>query len=126
MARNQLAGGAVALLDRGKRGGDDIDVMRKLPLLLILACVTLSACCGLRDGVIVKKSSRIGPPDVYAEEFGFRYEPSVYWVQVKGRDEKGRECRKEIILFRHDWAQLRVGDHWSRQGGFSPAEAGGK
>lgn len=58
--------------------------------------------------------------------FDFRYEPSIYWVKVKGKDDKGRERCKNIILFRHDWAMLRVGDHWSRQHGFSPAEAGGK
>jgi len=100
--------------------------MRPLPILLILACLALSACTSIRDGVVVAKRSRVGPPDVYAEEFGFRYEPCVYWVQVKGTDDKGRERIKNIILFRHDWAQLRVGDHWSKKHGFSPAEAGGK
>lgn len=55
---------------------------------------------------------------------GFRYEPSVYWVRVEGKDDKGRERIKNIILFRHDWDQLRVGDHWTRHQGFSPAEAG--
>jgi hypothetical protein len=85
----------------------------------------LAACSSIRDGVIVEKCARSGMPDVYAEEFGFRYEPDVYWVRVQGKDDKGRERIKEIILFRHDWAVLRVGDHWSRQSGFSPAEAAG-
>jgi len=104
--------------------------MRTLPILLIpvsVICVALSACCSIRDGVVVEKRSRTGLPglfsDVYGEEFGFRYEPSVYWVRVEGRDDKGRERVKNIILFRNDWAQLRVGDHWSKQNGFSPAEA---
>ena len=97
--------------------------MRKVAILLILACLALSACSSIRDGVVVHKSARSGLPDVYEEEFGFRYEPSVYWVQVQGKDDKGRDRIKNIILFRHDWAQLRVGDHWSRQHGFSPAEA---
>jgi len=88
-----------------------------------LACLVLSACTTLRDGVIVEKRSRAGMADVYAEEFGFRYEPSVYWVRVEGKDDKGRDRIKNIILFRHDWAQLRVGDHWTRGRGFSPAEA---
>jgi len=105
--------------------------MRIRPILLIpalLACLAFSACTTIRDGVIVAKRCRMGLPgvyaDVYGEEFGFRYEPSVYWVQVEGKDDKGRERIKNIILFRHDWAELRVGDHWSRQHGFSPAEAG--
>jgi len=89
-----------------------------------LACLVLSACTTLRDGVIVEKRSRSAMQDVYAEEFGFRYEPSVYWVRVEGKDDKGCERIKNIILFRHDWAQLRVGDHWTRGRGFSPAEAG--
>jgi hypothetical protein len=104
--------------------------MRIAPVLLIplcLACLALTACTTIRDGVVVAKRSRAGLPgvyaDVYSEEFGFRYEPSVYWVKVEGKDDKGRERTKSIILFRHDWAQLRVGDHWSRQHGFSPAEA---
>ena len=97
--------------------------MRTFPVLLITACLALSACTSIRDGVIVEKRARSGMPDVYAEEFGFRYEPDVYWVAVEGKDDKGRERIKNIILFRHDWAQLRVGDHWSRRNGFSPAEA---
>jgi len=97
--------------------------MRIVPLLLVLACLALSACTTLRDGVIVEKRSRSGMMDVYEETFGFRYEPSVYWVRVEGKDDKGRERIKNIILFRHDWAVLQVGDHWSRQHGFSPKEA---
>ena len=117
------------LLDSGNRAEDDMKTLRTPPILLIaacLACLMLSACSCIRDGVIVAKRARSGMMDVYAEEFGFRYEPDVYWVQVEGKDRKGRERIKNIILFRHDWAQLRVGDHWSRQTGFSPAEAGGK
>jgi hypothetical protein len=73
----------------------------------------------------VQKRCRSEMPEVYdLYEFDFRYEPSVYWVRVEGKDDKGRERIKNIILFRHDWEQLRVGDHWSRQQGFSPAEAG--
>ena len=97
--------------------------MRFVAILLILACLTLAACTSIRDGVVVSKCARGGMPDVYSEEFGFRFEPSVYWVRVQGKDDKGRDRVKNIILFRHDWAVLRVGDHWSRQHGFSPAEA---
>jgi hypothetical protein len=97
--------------------------MRITSILLILASLALSACTCIRDGVVVGKRARSAMPEIYAEEFGFRYEPSVYWVRVEGKDDKGRERIKNIILFRHDWAQLRVGDHWSRQHGFSPAEA---
>jgi len=96
---------------------------RALPILLLPVLLALSACSSIRDGVIVAKHARSGMTDVYSEEFGFRYEPSVYWVQVEGKDDKGRERTKNIILFRHDWDQLRVGDHWSKQHGFSPAEA---
>jgi len=101
--------------------------MRIASILLIpgcLACLALSACTTLRDGVIVDKRSRMEMVDVYGEEFGFRYDPSIYWVRVEGKDDKGRERIKNIILFRHDWDALRVGDHWSRQNGFSPTEAG--
>lgn len=60
----------------------------------------------------------------YATYLSFRYEePTIYWVKVEGRDKKGRMRRENILLFRHDWEALRVGDHWSRQGGFSPEEA---
>jgi hypothetical protein len=97
--------------------------MRPLPTLLIAACLALSACTSIREGIVVAKRARSGMQDVYAEEFGFRYEPSVYWVRVEGKDDKGRERVKNIILFRHDWAQLRVGDHWSKRDGFTPAEA---
>jgi hypothetical protein len=97
--------------------------MRILPCLLAVACLCLSACVNLRNGVIVEKRARTGEPTVYAEFTFHCTEPSVYWVRVKGRDDKGRERIKNIILFRHDWDQLRVGDHWSRANGFSPAEA---
>ena len=100
--------------------------MRIIPKLTILTClVALSACSTVREGVIVGKRARAAMPEVYdLYELSFRCEPSVYWVQVEGKDDKGRDRIKNIILFRHDWAQLRVGDHWSRQHGFSPAEAG--
>jgi hypothetical protein len=99
--------------------------MRIIPTVTILACLALSACTCLREGVIVGKRCRGEMPDPYdVYTFSFRYEPSVYWVRVEGKDDKGRERIKNIILFRHDWDQLRVGDHWSKQGGFSPAEAG--
>ena len=82
----------------------------------------LNAYTNLREGVIVQKCARTEEPEVY--EFTFHCtEPSVYWVKVQGKDDKGRERIKNVILFRHDWEQLRVGDHWSRQRGFSPAEA---
>jgi hypothetical protein len=98
--------------------------MRIIPSLTILACLALAACSTVREGVIVKKRYRIEEPEVYdLYEFSFRCEPSVYWVQVEGKDDKGKERIKNIILFRHDWEALRVGDHWSRQKGFSPAGA---
>ena len=100
--------------------------MRRSPFLQILAIMAIlgfTGCVHIRDGVVIAKCARSGLPDVYQEEFGFRYEPDIYWVKVQGKDDKGRTRVKSIILFRHDWAQLRVGDHWSRQHGFSPAEA---
>ena len=103
---------------------ENIKPFMRIPrFLLIPVCLALGACTTLREGVIVEKRARKEMPDVYAEEFGFRYEPSVYWVRVEGKDDQGRERIKNIILFRHDWAQLRVGDHWTRGRGFSPAEA---
>lgn len=99
--------------------------MRPTRFLIILACLALSACSNLREGVIVAKRARTGMPEVYdLDSLSFRCEPSIYWVRVEGKDDKGRERIKNIILFRNDWAQLRVGDHWSRAHGFSPAEAG--
>ena len=99
--------------------------MRSARSLIVLVCMALSACCSLRDGVVVKKMARSEMPEVYdLYSLSFRYEPSVYWVEVQGKNDKGRTCTKNIILFRHDWEQLRVGDHWSKQSGFSPDEAG--
>lgn len=98
--------------------------MRFASFLLVLLCVALAACSGIRDGVIVAKRARSGMACAYATYLSFRYdEPTVYWVKVQGLDGKGRERCKNIILFRHDWEALRVGDHWSRQRGFSPVEA---
>jgi len=95
---------------------------RTLPILAILACLALAACSTVRDGVIVRKRFRIEEPEVYdLYEFSFRCEPSVYWVQVQGQDARGRVRTRDIIVFRHDWDQLRVGDHWSKKNGFSPA-----
>jgi hypothetical protein len=75
------------------------------------------------EGVVVKKRFRIEMPEVYdLYEFSFRCEPSVYWVEVEGKDKKGRDRIRDVILFRHDWEALRVGDHWSRQGGFTPGD----
>ncbi|HEX4086886.1 MAG TPA: hypothetical protein VHY22_18370 [Chthoniobacteraceae bacterium] len=99
--------------------------MRLRSILFIAACLALAACSGIRDGVVVAKKSRIAMMDTYQDEFGFRYEPVVYWVDVRGKDARGRDRVKHIFLFRNDWMQLRAGDRWSRQKGFSPAEAGG-
>ena len=91
--------------------------------LPLLACLFVS-CSFVRDGVIVAKKSRRGLANVYQTGLSFRYEePDVYWVRVEGRDQKGRRAHKDIILFRHDWEQLRVGDKWDRQRGFAPGEA---
>ena len=98
--------------------------MRIIPILTILACLALGACTTVREGVIVKKSFRTEMPEVYdLAGLSFRCEPSVYWVQVEGKDAAGRDQKKDIILFRHDWAQLRVGDHWSKEHGFAPGDA---
>jgi hypothetical protein len=101
--------------------------VRTCRILLIAACLGcafLSACTTIRDGVVIEKRSRLGLAEVYGEDFDFRCEPTIYWVRVEGRDDKGRERIKNVILFRNDWLQLRVGDRWSRKGGFSPGEAG--
>jgi len=111
-------------LDSDNHAGHDIMKMRTPPILNILACLALSACSSVKEGVIVAKCARSEMPEVYdLYSLSFRCEPSVYWVDVQGKDDKGRDRVKEIILFRHDWAQLRVGDHWSKQQGFAPAEA---
>jgi len=97
--------------------------MRIVSILTILTCLLLSACSTVMEGVVVKKRFRIETPEVYGlYEFSFRCEPSVYWVEVEGKDKKGREKIRDVILFRHDWEALRVGDHWSRQGGFAPGD----
>ncbi len=62
--------------------------------------------------------------NVYSTYLSFRYdEPDVYWVRIEGRDRHGRLAHKNIILFRNDWKQLRVGDHWDREHGFAPGDA---
>ena len=96
---------------------------RFLTTLTILACMLLSACSTVMEGVVIKKRFRIEMPEVYdLYEFSFRCEPSVYWVEVEGKDKKGREKIRDVILFRHDWDALRVGDHWSKAGGFTPGD----
>ena len=108
---------------------DTMRAMKKLRMLLIAACLPLAACSGIRDGVVVAKHARAEMPAVYEEtctQFDFRYEPAVYWVAIQGKDRHGRERIRNVLLFRHDWETLRVGDHWSAKGGCSPAEAGGK
>lgn len=93
--------------------------------LMILGCLALAGCCSIREGVIIEKRARAEMPeavDLYS--LSFRYEPSVYWVRIEGKDDRGRERIKNIILFRHDWDALQVGDHWSKGRGFSPKEAG--
>jgi hypothetical protein len=75
------------------------------------------------DGVVIKKRSRMEMPEAYdLYQFSYRYEPSVYWVEVEGKDRHGEKKIRNVILFRHDWEALRVGDHWSKQGGFSPGD----
>jgi hypothetical protein len=96
--------------------------IRPLTYIALLACFALTACSTVIDGVVVKKRFRVGEPAVdELYDISFRFEPSVYWVQVEGKDRKGRERTRNIILFRHDWQQLRVGDHWTANGGFTPA-----
>ncbi|GEM_PF-5783239 len=98
-------------------------MLRRLPALAL--AIILTSCTCVREGVVVEKESRRGMANVYATWLSFRYdEPDVYWVRVAGRDKHGRVAHKNVILFRHDWEQLRVGDHWDCSRGFSPAEAG--
>lgn len=96
-------------------------------LLLLLLLLLLAACSTVRQGVIVEKRSRAGMLNVYATHLSFRYaEPDVYWVRIEGPDCRGRIRQRSVVLFRHDWRQLRVGDHWSADRGFSPREASDK
>ena len=100
-----------------------------LPRRFLLLTVTFlfTACATIRQGIVVEKRARTGMPTAYETSLSFRYsEPDVYWVRIEGQDSRGRTRRKSVILFRRDWEQLRVGDHWSRERGFSPAEASGK
>jgi len=73
--------------------------MRNLCILLIPACLLLSACATIRDGVVVDKRSRSGLPQVYEETltaFDFRYEPSIYWVKVKANGARTSFCSGTI------------------------------
>jgi len=97
--------------------------LRAPHLLLLASILFLTSCTCIREGVVKEKRSRVGLIDPYSTWLTFRYEPDIYWVTVEGRDDKGRVHHKNILLFRHDWEQLRVGDHWSCQSGFSPAES---
>lgn len=88
---------------------------------LVPLAFLFSGCSGLHEGTVVAKKSRRGLPNAYATWDSFRYyEPDVYWVHVEGRDDQGRRACKNVILFRHDWAQLRVGDRRDCQRGFAP------
>ena len=98
--------------------------MRLRHLLLLPLAFVFASCSSIREGVVVEKKGRLGMDTAYATHLSFRYsEPDVYWVRIEGHDDQGRTRQKTVILFRHDWGQLRVGDHWSRDHGFSPAEA---
>jgi len=86
-----------------------------------------SSCVCVREGAVVEKRSRAGMGNVYATWLSFRNaEPDVYWVEIEGRDDRGVTRRKSVMLFRHDWEQLRVGDHWSCERGFAPGESAEK
>lgn len=93
-------------------------------LFSISTAFLLSSCANVQHGVIVEKRSRAGMSNVYATWSPLeRPEPDVFWVTVEGRTKSGRVARKDIILFRHDWEQLRIRDVWDRESGFAPAEA---
>ena len=96
--------------------------------LLALALATfLTSCVSLREGNVVAKKSRKGMFNVYATWDSFiSREPDVYWVRLEGVDENGKAAHKDVILWRQDWEQLRVGDHWDREHGFVPGTPEGK
>ena len=50
-------------------------------------------------------------PRVYASTYLHYYdEPDVYWVEIEGRNQRGKVVRKSEILFRNDWSLIKVGD----------------
>ncbi|MEA3188894.1 MAG: hypothetical protein QOD99_2724 [Chthoniobacter sp.] len=94
---------------------------------LSLVALIFASCVSLREGRVVAKKSRQSLLNVYSTWNSFNYsEPEVYWVRLEGRDDQGRPAAKDLILWRKDWEQLRVGDHWDADHGFAPADASGK
>lgn len=87
----------------------------------------LVSCARVEHGKITSKKIRRGLPSAYETTNLFRYsEPTVFWVRVEGPDKSGRVVHQDIILWKKDWEQLRVGDKWDAQAGFAPGEFEGK
>lgn len=99
--------------------------LRHLPFLAVIFMFT--SCVSLREGNVVEKMSRRGMANAVSTWLSMNYnEPDVYWVEIEGRDDRGVTRKKSVILFRHDWEQLRVGDHWDSETGFAPCETDAK
>ena len=98
-----------------------------MSFLRLFLLVTLSfalsscACRRLREGVVIAKrahkSTAFDP--MQTGPFFRLSQPDILWVDVEGKTSKGRVVRKHVAVFRADWSRIRVGDHWSAQGGFA-------
>lgn len=96
-----------------------------------IVALTSSACCNVNEGRVIAKGAHLGAPAVHTSaginsplEAGrdplFRAPlPDVHWITVEGTDRQGHTVQCDVILFRHDWQKVSVGDCWSKDGGAS-------
>ena len=86
------------------------------PRLLLLAPLLLAvSCSSIKQGIVIKKRARFAMDSPYYPSSLFRFSiPDIYWVEIEGRNKKGKLATREVIVFRTDWDKIKVGDHWPR------------
>jgi hypothetical protein len=87
--------------------------------VLVSIAIVTAACCSIKQGVVVGKRARKGMDVPLLTNSLYRVSfPDLYWVDVQGENKKGKTVTKHVLVFRSDWSKIRVGDHWSKAGGF--------
>jgi hypothetical protein len=91
-------------------------------LTIVTLALALSACASrrIREGTVISKHACKGLAfDTMVTTAYFRLpKPDVFWVDVQGKNAKGKLVKKHVVVFRADWKRIDVGDHWSAAGGF--------
>ncbi len=83
--------------------------------MLLVPVLLVASCCSIKQGIVIRKRARFAMDSPYYPSSLFRFSiPDIYWVEIEGRNNKGKLARREVILFRADWDKVNVGDHWPR------------